>query len=108
MTTKVHVVFYSMYGHIYQLSEAVAEGARSVEGIEVKLLQVPELVPPEALERTGASAARSAFSTIPVAKPADLTEADAIIFGTRRASETCAPKCETSWIKPAAYGPKAH
>jgi NAD(P)H dehydrogenase (quinone) len=82
MSVKVHVVFYSMYGHIYRMAEAVAEGVRQVEGAEVKLLQVAELVPEEALERTGAKAARAAFAQIPVAKASDLPEADAIIFGT--------------------------
>lgn len=79
---RVQVVFYSMYGHIYRMAEAVAEGAREVAGAEVELLQVPELVPEEALERTGAAAARAAFAHIPMAKPDDLVRADAIIFGT--------------------------
>lgn len=71
-----------MYGHVYRMAEAVAEGAREVEGAEVQLLQVPELVPEEALVRTGAKAAREKFAHIPVATPAMLTEADAILFGT--------------------------
>ncbi len=79
---KVHVVFYSTYGHIYQMAEAVAEGARQVAGAEVGLFQVPELMPEEALERSGAKAARAAFAHVPVIQPAQLVEADAIIFGT--------------------------
>ncbi|MBT9159275.1 MAG: NAD(P)H:quinone oxidoreductase [Dehalococcoidia bacterium] len=79
---KVKVVFYSMYGHIYRMAEAIAEGAREVEGAEVELLQVPELVPDAALERSGAKKAREVFAHIPVAKPGDLADADAIIFGT--------------------------
>ncbi|MDP2729493.1 MAG: NAD(P)H:quinone oxidoreductase [Dehalococcoidales bacterium] len=78
---KIKVVFYSMYGHIYRMAEAVAEGASEVEGAEVILLQVPELVPDEVLEKSGARQARQAFAHIPVAKPADLADADAIIFG---------------------------
>src|SRR3972149_3765767 len=78
---KVNIVFYSMYGHIYRMAEAVAEGAREVEGAEVELLQVPELVPDEALEKSGARKARQAFAHIPVARPADLADADAIIYG---------------------------
>ncbi len=50
---KVKIVFYSMYGHIYQMAEAVAEGAREVEGAEVELLQVPELVPEDIPELAG-------------------------------------------------------
>ena len=79
---KVQIVFYSMYGHIYQLAEAVAEGAREVPDTQVSLYQVPELMSDEALEQSGAKAAREAFADIPIAEPAQLAEADAIIFGT--------------------------
>jgi len=82
MATKIQVVFYSMYGHIYTMAEAVAAGAREVSGTEVTLLQVPELVPEEVLERVGAKAARAAFAHVPVARPEMLEEADALIFGT--------------------------
>ncbi len=79
---KISIVFYSMYGHVYQLAEAVAEGARQVPEMDVTLLQVPELISKEELEKSGARAARQMFADIPVAKPDDLAEADAIIFGT--------------------------
>jgi len=79
---KIKIVFYSMYGHIYKMAEAIAEGVREVEGADVELLQVSELVPDEALESSGAKKAREAFAHIPVAKPDDLADADAIIFGT--------------------------
>lgn len=79
---KIQIIFYSMYGHIYQMAEAVAEGARQVEGAEVSLFQVAELIPDETLERIGAKAARSSFAHIPVADPAIMADADAIIFGT--------------------------
>jgi len=79
---KVLIVFYSMYGHVYRLAEAVAEGAREVPKTEVTLYQVPELMTEEALEKSGAKAARKAFAHIPIAEPAKLAEADAIIFGT--------------------------
>ncbi len=79
---KIQVIFYSMYGHIYKMAVAVAEGAREAEGAEVNLYQVPELVPNEALERTGAKAARAEFAHVPIAIPTQMAEADAIIFGT--------------------------
>jgi NAD(P)H:quinone oxidoreductase type IV len=79
---KVKIIFYSMYGHIYRMAEAVAAGAREVEGADVELLQVPELISEAVLEKSGAKKAREAFARIPVAKPADLADADAIIFGT--------------------------
>ena len=79
---KIQVVFYSMYGHIYRMAEAVAAGAREVPGGEVSLWQVPELMPDAALEKSGAKKARQAFAQVPVAQPSQLAEADAIIFGT--------------------------
>lgn len=82
MSVKVQVVFYSMYGHIYRMAEAVAEGAREVAGAEVGLYQVDELVSEEALERVGAKAARTTFGHVSLATTEQLVEADAIIFGT--------------------------
>jgi len=79
---KVSVVFYSMYGHVHTLAEAVAEGAREVKSAEVSLFQVPELMPDDVLEKSGAKAARAAFAHIPIMKPDQLAEADAILFGT--------------------------
>jgi NAD(P)H dehydrogenase (quinone) len=81
-STKIQVVFYSMYGHVYRMAEAIAAGAREVPGAEVSLFQVPELVPADALEKSGARAARAAFAHIPIARVEDLPDADAIIFGT--------------------------
>jgi NAD(P)H dehydrogenase (quinone) len=69
VSVKIQVLFYSMYGHIYRMAEAVVEGAREVEGAEVSLYQVAELVPEEALEKIGAKAARSAFGHVPIATP---------------------------------------
>ncbi|MBX7166098.1 MAG: NAD(P)H:quinone oxidoreductase [Pirellulales bacterium] len=79
---KVHVVFYSTYGHVYQMAESVAAGAREVEGAEVELFQVPELMPEAALEKSGAKATRATFAQVPVIQPGQLADADAIIFGT--------------------------
>jgi len=64
------------------MAEAVAEGAREVSGAEVTLYQVPELVPDDVLEKSGAKKAREAFAHVPVIKPKQLADADAIIFGT--------------------------
>ncbi len=79
---RVIVVFYSMYGHVHQLAEAEAEGAARVAGTDVKLFQVPELVPVEALKESGAWEPRQKFAHLPVIEPAQLGEADAVIFGT--------------------------
>lgn len=79
---KIQIIFYSMYGHVYRMAEAVAEGARSVPGTDVKIYQVPELVPPEVLKESGAAEARKAFTNIPVATVEQMADADAVIFGT--------------------------
>lgn len=49
------MVFYSMYSHVFQLAEAITAGAAEIRDIEVALFQVPELVPPEALEQAEAT-----------------------------------------------------
>jgi NAD(P)H:quinone oxidoreductase type IV len=82
MSVKVQVIFYSMYGHVYKMAQAVVEGAKQVPGAEVSLYQVAELVPDEGLEKFGAKAARAAFAKVPIATVDQLPEADAIIFGT--------------------------
>jgi NAD(P)H dehydrogenase (quinone) len=82
MSIKVQVIFYSMYGHVYRMAESVVEGAKQVQGAEVSLYQVQELVPDDVLEKYGAKGAKAAFAKIPVAKVDQLPEAHAIIFGT--------------------------
>ena len=82
MSAKVQVIFYSMYGHVYRLAEAIAEGAREVSGTEVEVFQVAETLPPEVLQKMGATEARKAFAQIPIADPKRLADADAIILGT--------------------------
>jgi NAD(P)H dehydrogenase (quinone) len=79
---KILVVYYSMYGHIHRMAEAVAEGARSMEGAEVKMCRVPETLPAEVLEKMGAVEAQKSFSHIPVCTVEELGAADAVIFGT--------------------------
>ena len=75
---KVLVLYYSMYGHIETLAEAVAEGAREVGGIEVTVKRVPETMPREVAEKAGAKLDQAA----PVAEPSELADYDAIIIGT--------------------------
>jgi NAD(P)H:quinone oxidoreductase type IV len=82
MATKIQIIFHSMYGHIYTMATAVAAGARDAGDTEVTLLQVPELVPDDVLEKSGAKAAKAAFAHVPIATVDKLVEADAIIFGT--------------------------
>ncbi|GAB4151740.1 MAG: NAD(P)H:quinone oxidoreductase type IV [Planctomycetaceae bacterium] len=79
---NIHVVFYSTYGHVYQLAEAIAEGAREVDGADVSLFQVQETLPDDVLEKMGATEARKSFAHVPVLDPKQLGKADAILFGT--------------------------
>jgi len=79
---KILVVYYSMYGHIHRMAEAIAEGAREVEGAEAELRRVPETLPSEVLEAMGALEPQKAFSQVPVCTVDELATADAIVFGT--------------------------
>jgi len=79
---KVLIVHYSMYGHIYRMAEAIAEGVRQVPGCEALIKRVPETLTDEVLGMMGALEARKGMAHIPVATVDDLTGADAVIFGT--------------------------
>lgn len=76
--TKVLVLYYSTYGHVETLANAVAEGARSVKGVEVALKRVPETMPLDVARQHGAKLDQPA----PVADPGELGDYDAILFGT--------------------------
>jgi len=79
---KILVVFYSLYGHIWKMAEAVAEGAKQVEGAEVILRRVPETLSDDIIAKMGATEEQKAMEHIPVCTIDELAEADAIIFGT--------------------------
>lgn len=76
--TKVLVLYYSMYGHIETMAEAVADGAKSVDGVEVIVKRVAELMPEEVARGAGAKMDQAAE----VADPKELGDYDAIVFGT--------------------------
>lgn len=75
--TKVLVLYYSTWGHVEKMANAVADGARS-GGAEVLVKRVPETMPDEVVNAIHAKADREA----PVAIPEELAEYDAIVFGT--------------------------
>ena len=75
---KVLVLYHSYYGHIEIMARAIAEGAREVAGTHVDVKRVPETVPAEVFAKTGGKADQDA----PVARPEELGNYDAIIFGT--------------------------
>ncbi len=79
---KVLIVYYSLYGHIHRMAEAVAEGARGVKGADVYLYRVPETLTEEVLGKMGAVEAQKGFAHIPICTVNELASADAIIFGT--------------------------
>jgi NAD(P)H dehydrogenase (quinone) len=73
---KVLIPFYSMYGHIYRMAEAIAAGVKEVPGAEPVLRRVPETLGPDVLKGMGA------IAHVPVCTVDELKDADAIIFGT--------------------------
>ena len=75
---KILVLYYSSYGHIEQMANAVAEGARSVSGTEAVVKRVPELVP----EDVARNAHMKLDQAAPIATPGELADYDAIIVGT--------------------------
>lgn len=74
---RILILYHSTYGHVEQMAEAVAEGARSVEGATVDIKRVPELVPEELARKSGYKLDQAA----PIAKVEDLAAYDAIIIG---------------------------
>jgi NAD(P)H dehydrogenase (quinone) len=76
--TKILVLYYSAYGHVENMANDVAIGARSVEGTSVSVKRVPEIVP----AAIAASAGIKLDQAAEIAKPEELAEYDAIIFGT--------------------------
>jgi NAD(P)H dehydrogenase (quinone) len=79
---KVLIAYYSMYGHVHKMAEAMAEGVRSVSGAEAVLRRVPETLPADVLKKMGAVDAQQAMTAIPVCTVEELATADAVIFGT--------------------------
>ena len=79
---RIAIIQYSMYGHIFRMAEAVAEGVREVAGCEAVIKRVPETLSDEVLGMMGALEAQKGMAHIPVATVNDLAEADAVIFGT--------------------------
>ena len=79
---KVLIVYYSLYGHVARMAQAIAEGAKGVSGAEVVVRRVPETLPPEIIEKMGAAEAQKSLSQVPVCTLDELASADAVIFGT--------------------------
>jgi NAD(P)H dehydrogenase (quinone) len=83
---KVLVLYYSSYGHIETMADAIAEGARSA-GASVDIKRVPELVPVEVAQKSHFKTDQAAA----VAEVSELADYDAIIVGTLNAPPAAAP-----------------
>ena len=79
---KVLIVYYSTYGHVHKMAEAVAEGVKEIDGAEAILRRVPETLPEEVLEKMGAVDAQQSMSKVPICTVEEIASADAVIFGT--------------------------
>ena len=75
---KILVLYYSSYGHVEIMANAIADGARSVSGTDVVIKRVPETVPEDVARKSGMKLDQQA----PIATVEELPEYDAIIFGT--------------------------
>ena len=79
---NVLIVYYSMYGHVHRLAQAVAEGVREVKGAKTVLRRVPETLPEEVLKKMGALEMQKSFASVPVCRVDELGAANAVLFGT--------------------------
>ncbi len=79
---KVLIVYYSTYGHVHKMAEAIAEGVEEVSGAEAVMRRIPETLPNDVLEKMGAVDAQKAMTQVPICTVDELASADAVIFGT--------------------------
>lgn len=91
--TKLLVLYYSMYGHVETLAQAVAQGASEVPGLEVTIKRVPELISEEKLAQFGGKLNQAA----PVAAPGELADYDAFVFGTPTRFGNMAAQMRNFW-----------
>ena len=75
---KLLVLYYSSYGHIETMAQAVAEGAGKIQGVDVSLKRVPETLSSEIAEKAGIKMQQAGDE----ASVAELADYDGIIFGT--------------------------
>ena len=79
---RIGVLYYSMYGHIHRMAEAVVEGIETVDGAEALLRRVPETLSEDVLEAMGAKDSTAAQAAIETAEVDELADMDGIIIGT--------------------------
>lgn len=91
--TKVLVLYYSSYGHVETMARAVAEGAASVDSVEVTVKRVPELVP----EHVAAGAGMKLAQDAEFADPLELGDYDAVIVGSPTRFGNMAAQMRNFW-----------
>jgi NAD(P)H dehydrogenase (quinone) len=80
---KILVLYYSMYGNVFKMAQAVAEGARQVKSADVAIKTVAELIPDKVIQGDPALlAGKKLQEGVPVATVDDLAEADAVLLGS--------------------------
>jgi len=79
---KALIVYYSAYGHVHKMAEAIAEGVKEIDGAETVMRRVPETLPEDVLQKMGALEAQKSMSHVPICTVDELASADAVIFGT--------------------------
>ena len=90
---RILVLYYSSYGHIETMADAIAEGARGVAGTTVEIKRVPELVPEEIAKASHMKVDQAA----PLASPGELADYDAIIVGTPTRFGNMASQMRNFW-----------
>lgn len=90
---KALIVFYSAYGHIYKMAQAMAEGVSEVEGAKVEIKKVRETLPADVLEKTGIAAAQKAFGISRLLPLKIWKKPTPSFWEHRHDSETCALRC---------------
>ncbi|WP_337008734.1 NAD(P)H:quinone oxidoreductase [Pantoea sp. AS142] len=90
---KILVLYYSMYGHIETMANAVAEGARRVPGAEVDILRVPETMEADRFAQVSGKTDQQAAEATPEVLP----RYDAIIVGTPTRFGNMAGQMRTFW-----------
>jgi NAD(P)H dehydrogenase (quinone) len=79
---KVLILYYSLYGHVHRMAEAVSEGVSQVKGAEAVMRRVPETLSEEVRSKMKAIEAQKTFAHVPICTLEELASADAVIFGT--------------------------
>lgn len=78
---KALILFYSVYGHIFEMAKAVEEGVKEA-GMEAVLRKAPETLPVKVIEAIGGLEARKKWADVPEATVGDMAEAEAVIIGS--------------------------